>query len=202
MKTCVTIIIPFLFLCIACKEKKPVNTKPVPSILEGKKVDVKSILSKKREGTDPVEALYEELISKSEELQQLERDIKALEEQQRNAVDSFKRFEEKNKGYYNAAAKKLDLMKDSVVRKKIRALIATSEADFAKTVGTHATLDSLLKKKTNTIHDLHLILKITKTLPLIREYQLEHLPTAQSMEDFNKQLDSLHYRLDTISKRP
>lgn len=200
MKTLFLLCCALLFLCYACREKPPVNTKPVPSILEGKKIDVRSILSKKREGGDPVEALYEELTAKSEELQELEKQIKALQSEQNTAIDSFKRFEEKNKGYYDAAVRKLDAMKDSVVRKKIRTLIAESQLDFGKTAGVHIVLDSLIKKKTNTIHDLHIILKITKTLPLIREYQLEHLPTPASMEAFSLQLDSLKLRLDSLSR--
>lgn len=200
MKTIPIIFIALIAITGACKDKKQETAKPVPTILEGKRIDVSSIIHKKR-GADLVEALYEELTTKSEELQELDKQIKALQDLQKNAVDSFKKFDERNKSYYDAAHKKLEGFHDSLVRKKIRHLIAESQADYAKTTQSLTELDNLIRKKNNTINDLYLILKISRTLPLIKEYQQDNLPGTGSMEGLSHHLDSLLQQLDTLSKK-
>ncbi len=199
MKTALLIIIPLFAVAMSCRSKPNAPAKPVPTILEGKKIDVSSIIHKKR-GADLVEALYEELTAKSAELQELEEQIKSLQERQINAADSFKRFDERNRSYYDAAEKKLDAFQDSLLKKKIKTLIGESRHDYAKLTHHFTSLDSLVRRKNSTIADLHLILKITKTLPLIEQYQEEQLPTSGQMEEFNRHLDSLMHRLDSLGK--
>lgn len=196
MKTWFIILLSVILIGESCSNKKNNTQKPVPTILEGKHIDVSSIYKKR--GGELIDALYDELVSKSEQLQQVEESIRSLQEQQKAAVDSFQRFAEKNKNYYESANKKLNTFSDSLLKKKMQAMIAASQQAYQKNIADHLVLDSLIKKKNTTIKDLHQVLKISATLPLIELYQQQTKPGTVSMQDFNLYLDSLTLRIDSI----
>ena len=81
LKKLFAILVPGILLVAACNSK---GEKKPPAILEGKKVDVSSLL--KQRGRDAVDLLYDELVNNSEELQQLEKQFKTL---QQNSADSM-----------------------------------------------------------------------------------------------------------------
>lgn len=180
---------------ISCRQR-PVKREPVKTVLEGKKVDVSSIY-KKRSG-DLVEALYDELVSGSEELTSLELQIKALQKEAPASLKDYKTFHEKNNAYYQFANKKINAITDSLLRKKMQRLIHHSRRQYNDSTGRLSTLDSLISKRTNTIHDLHIILKLVKTLPLIEGFQKSNLPPAAPVEGALYNLDSLIQRMDSL----
>jgi predicted nucleic acid-binding Zn-ribbon protein len=181
-------------LVMAACRQKPVKREP--TVLEGKKVDVSSIY-KKRSG-DLVEALYDELVNGSAELAELESQIKALKKQAPDSLKDYRTFNEKSNAYYGLANKKIGTITDSVVRKKLEHLIYNSRQQFNDSIALLRELDSCINKRTGTINDLHTVLKLVKTLPLIEDFQRNNRPASRPAENALQNLDSLVIRLDSL----
>ncbi|GAB2670787.1 hypothetical protein GCM10027036_25140 [Flavihumibacter cheonanensis] len=52
-----------------------------------------------------------------------------------------------------------------------------------------------------TISDLHNVLKIIRTLPLIDKYQNDNIPNTKSLEDYLKKQDKVITIADTLTKK-
>jgi hypothetical protein len=185
-------------ICIiawSCRQK-PVKREP--TVLPGKKVDVSSIY-KKRSG-DLVEALYDELVSGSAELTQLELAIKDLKKQTPDSLKGYKTFNQHNNVFYDLAGKKVNTMTDSVLRKKMLLLINHSRKQYTDSIARLKELDSLINRRTNTLNDLHTILKLVKTLPLIEDFQKTNRPPSLPAEGALQNLDTLINRIDSLVK--
>lgn len=197
MKKLAIILIPGILLTFSCnttQEKKP------PAILEGKKVDVSSLL--KQRGRDAVDALYDELVNNSEELQELEKQFKTLQENSADSMEVFKLFNDKNSSYYSSADSKISSIGDSSLRRKIRSLVNKSRYNYVDSVAVWYSMDSLLLSKTTTLNDLHTLLKLVKTLPLIEEFQKTHALPRIPPQGIVKDYDSLKTRLDSLTFIP
>jgi hypothetical protein len=178
----------------SCKEKK----KNPPAILEGKKIDVSSLYKKR--SNDLVEALYEEIVNQSAELQELENQLAELKKQWPDSSEAFKRFNEKNAGYYTAAEQDLATITDSALKKKMRAIIAESRKNYTDSIAPWTKLDSLASKRAATLNDLHTLLKLVKTLPLIEDFQKNNNPSAEPGSTVISHYDELIQKLDSLSK--
>jgi hypothetical protein len=204
MKTMLYAAISFLLTSLfSCAEKPKPAAEPasnIPIVLEGKYVDVSSLYKRNKENL--IEPLYQELISKSQELKAIDAEIKSLGKQQQQALDSFYQFNNKNQSYYESAKLNIDNIKDSIFRKKVQALIDESLREYNIKTMSHQQLDSLMTRKTATINDLYILLKVATTLPAMHNFQQERLPGTVQAEAFVRQLDSLQVRLDSLTKRP
>lgn len=183
----------------ACTQKPKPAANPaanIPIVLEGKHVDVSSLYKRNKEAL--IETLYQELISKSEELKQLDTEIKAIAQLQKQATDSFHLFDSKNRAYYESALLTTTNIRDSIFRKKVQAIINESFTAYKTQILPHQQLDSLLARKNASITDLYTLLKVVKTLPAMHNFQEERLPGTETAEAFSRQLDSLVQKLDTL----
>jgi hypothetical protein len=188
------ILIPCILLIFSCSSKQE---KKEPAILKGKVIDVASILKKR--GKDPVDLLYEELVSNSEELQELEDQFKKLQDNSTDSLEAYKLFNEKNSSYYSSADNKIASISDSSIRRKIRSLLNRSRYNYLDTVSNWNALDSTVARRTTTLNDLHTLLKLIKTLPLIEEFQKSHAPSGTPALGIVREYDSIINRLDTLT---
>jgi hypothetical protein len=194
MTRTLTIFIVLALLTGACKPRQ--KKDPAPTILEGKKVDVSDIYKKR--GGDLVEALYNELVQQSDELKALEDQIRDLQKNWPDSIDSFKKFSDKSNAYYEAAGRKTAFITDSLLRRRMIALIHTSQRNYSDSIIHFTMLDSLLKKRAASLNDLHQVLKLTKTLPLIEEFQKKHKPDTAAAQHATRDLDALIQKLDSL----
>ena len=183
-----------LLIVCSCKEKK----KTPPTILEGKKIDVSSLYKKR--SNDLVDALYEEIVNQSAELQDLEKQLADLKKQWPDSSDAFKKFNEKNTSYYTAAEQDLATITDSALKKRMRAIIAASRKNYNDSIAPWTKLDSLSARRAATINDLHTLLKLVKTLPLIEDFQKTNNPSAEPGSAVIRNYDELIQKLDSLSK--
>ena len=186
----------FLLLVIAaCDNPTRVKEdKAIPQALE----DDKSFNISKRGYDDMVQHLYAELSEKTSELNRLEVDIKNLEQGQIDSSKSFNQYNEKSLQYYHSANRHYEQIKDSVIRKKMKDLILNSQKNYNLKSSASTNLLKSIDAKLITLEDLHNVLKITRTLPLIEKYQREKLPSAKPLKDFSTQLDKTLKYTDSI----
>ncbi len=150
---------------------------------------------------DLVENLYKELVSQNIDLEKLEDKIDELQKSKGDTLNLFNQFTEKNQAYYNSVDGHISGIQDSLLRKKMKALIANNLAAYNSSIARHHELLQLIQAKNLTINDLHKILKIVKTLPLMEQYQRDNLPDIKSIEGYIKQQDDVINYADTLIQK-
>jgi len=155
----------------------------------------------KRGMTDMVESLYEELAHKDPVLITLEARLKELPGSMRDSAQEYNRYNDKNHDYYGSAARHLQGIKDSVLRKKMEAMIAESDTAYGILTAGHRRLLAGLKEKDASLDDLHEVLKLMRTLPLITKYQRDHLPGTGPLQKILKEYQRTEGEMGELVKK-
>ena len=192
--------LPFFALIISlllssCQARK----RETPAILEGKKIDVSSIYKKR--GADLVDALYEELVNNSNDLKKLEQEIKEMKVTWPDSLEEYKTYHEKSAQYYESAEKKANSITDTSLRQSILDLIRKSRRNYRDSIATLSNLDSLVKKRAATIDNLHQLVKLMSTLPVIEEFQHSNRPDTFAAEGLTRRMEELITKLDSLTQQ-
>jgi len=192
MKKQILISIFVLLTFVSCnnsRNKEKQEQKPeTPAALKDERSS--GILSK-RGYDDILESLYKELANKTPELKELETKMKSLSGSKNDSTDLYDRYNRKNQSYYNSANSHLTQINDSVLRKRLRSMISASLKHYNSKISRHSEILKSIDKKTTTLNDLHEVLMITMTLPLIENYQNNNLPTTKSIDGYSGQLNKV-----------
>ncbi len=192
----------FLFLALASctnSRAKDKQEQETPKALQDKSTSFEMV--SKRHNDDLVESLYNELADKTPELKQLEDQFNNLRSSEDDSTESFVNYNAKNESYFNSADHHAGKIKDSVLRDKIKLLIANSVTKYNSSISLHNDLLESIATKDLALRDLHIVLKITRTLPLINKYQKDNLPATESLKGFSKELDNTIKYADTLMKQ-
>jgi len=171
----------------------------IPKALEENYSSFKGI-SKRGDG-DLVESLYGELLSSDLDLKKLEDKIEELDISKKDTTALFDKFVAKNLSYFNSAERHLSDIKDSLIREKMRNLVALQLKKYHSRIEPHNQLLSLIHAKQIAISDLHNVLKIVRTLPVIDNYQQRNLPTTQSLDGYLRKQQETLLLADTLTKK-
>lgn len=170
-----------------------------PKALEDKSSSYEIV--SKRGYDDLVESLYNELVSKNIDLKQLNDKIDNLNKSKGDTTELFDKFNSKNQSYFNSADRHISEINDSLLRDRMKVLIANDLTKYNSLIARHKELLKIVEARSLTISDLHNILKIVRTLPLIEEYQRKNLPNTKSIEGFIKRQDEVIKLTDTLAKK-
>ena len=155
----------------------------------------------KRDYNDLVESLYNELVSKNAELKNLEDRIDELNRSKSDSTNLFDKFNGKNQSYFNSADKHISEIKDTLLRNKMNSLIVGNLAIYNLSIARHKELLKIMETNNVTISDLHNVLKIVKTFPLIEKFQKDNLPGTNPFENYIKLQDKTIKLTDTVIKK-
>ena len=193
------VILMFALLLLAACGNPPVQDtsqpKPPEALTDKSSFDIKS------RGDDLVERLYGELSNNTPELKQFENQLEHLTKSRSDSTESFDKFNGKNRSYFDAANIHIAQIKDSVLREKTKALIHAGLTRYDSKISKHRDMLDLINKKTASLEDLHIVLKIARTLPLLEKYQADNLPTTKPMDGYLKQLDKVLQSADTLIRK-
>jgi hypothetical protein len=199
----VQIIISTIFIVIlTCCDHPTVREtekKDTPKALEDKSSSLEMV-SKRGDG-DIVATLYAGLVDKTPELKQLEDRIADISESEADSTKSFDNFDSKNLSYYNTVDRYIEQIRDSLLRDKVKALVASSLASYNLSISPNKDLLKSIEAKKLALGDLHTILKITRTLPVIEKFQKENLPSPAPLKGYLKQLNGTIQYADSISEK-
>lgn len=204
MKLFYPFIICLLIALNACNSnnKRAVESTPAsatPVAFQDEQKDY-SLLKKRSYNDDIVEELYKELLDKNKPLSDLENGIEKLKDNSSDSAKSFTTFDNRNTSYYNSTATHISLIKDSVLKNKIKQLIDNSLSKYNSKITGHKNLLSTINSKNLTLDDLHVVLKLTKTLAMMEKYQSGEMPAVQPLEDINKAYDKIIFQTDSLTK--
>lgn len=159
------------------------------------------VVSKGRHADDLLESLYSELVSKDVELKRLEVKINDLNSSKNDSIELFDKFNGKIQSYFRSIDRNVSEIEDSLLRDKMKLLIASSLTKYNSRIAKHNELLKALAINEIRISDLHTALKIVRTLPLVEKYQLDNLPTTRQLEGFIKQQYQAINLADTLIKK-
>ena len=196
-------IILFTLTFTSCSEprtqEKEKEKNETPKALEDK--NSLEVISKRGGDVDLVDALYSELLEKRPDLKELEMRIADLSKTEGDSTGSFRKYDAKSNSYYILAKTYTNMIKDSILKVKINAIIKSSLTKYDSSIERqNAMLDEIASKNIR-LSDLHVILKITETLPMIEKYQQDNLPSIKPMDGFLKRLNGTIEYTDSISKK-
>jgi predicted transcriptional regulator len=83
----------------------------------------------------------------------------------------------------------------------MKSLIATTLTKYNEAVSRHKELMDLIDTNNVSLSDLHNVLQIVKTLPLIEKYQSDKIPNTKSLEGFIKRQDEVLKQINNTIKR-
>jgi predicted house-cleaning noncanonical NTP pyrophosphatase (MazG superfamily) len=192
----------FIFVLLAaCKNNKgQENQQPeIPKALEDK--GSFSSITKREYNNNVVEDLYNELVEKTPELKTLENQIDNLNNGRNDSAEIFNTYNGKNTLYYAEASQTVGLIKDSLIKEKIRELIANSNTKYSAKISEHAKLLAAIDTKLSTLEDLHTYLKVKRTFPIMEKYQSDNLPSTKPINAYNRQVDATLILIDTLVKK-
>lgn len=195
-------ILIFIYLALSSCDNLNTQDKAkeeTPNALQDK--NFSSEIVSKRSYDDVVEILYKELLDKDKNLRQLEHDIDALNSSKNDTTELFNNFNIKNESYYSSVNRHIDQINDTLLKERIKVVITNSLTNYNSLIAKHKALLKAIEAKNTTISDLHTVLKITKTIPLINKYQKQSLPTTKSLEGYiNEQNKAIKFA-DTLTKK-
>jgi len=196
------LISTFIVLTLASCDNSRTQDKPkqeTPKGLQDKNSSYE-IISKRSYG-DLIESLYSELLDKDKNLKNLENEIKDLSESKGDTTESFDNFDNKNKSYYSSANSHIDQLSDSLLKEEMRTIIKNNLANYNLLVARHNQLLNIIETKSTTLNDLHIVLKITKTIPVIDKYQKDNLPSIKPLESYIQKQNEVIKHADTLTKK-
>lgn len=211
---CFLILIALLVLGTSCSDNN--NPRRVKATSESATVDEPAILEDdlpealdenegsfyKKRGYNLIEELYKEEVEKSKKLRDVESAIETLDANLYDSLEAFTKYDDKVKSYYNIADGLTRSIKDSVLREELQKTITVSLNRYKDNIAEHQRLKDLINSTSVRIEDLHTILKITKTLPLIEKYQVSSKPDKAPLRHYVKTADSVMRTVERTIKAP
>lgn len=189
-----------LFIClISCnspKDQKLLREDPPKALAEK---DLTEISSKRSDG-DLVDNIYDEVIDKSPELKDLENKISKIEESKNDSLSPFNKYNEKKKQFYSSADNHIFQINDSILRKQIKAILDSSLKNYKTSTQKHVELMKAVDFKTANLNDIHVILKLSKALPVMEQYQKTNLPATRTIDNLINDYDKAIQKTKTLTK--
>ncbi|MFZ4398651.1 MAG: hypothetical protein ACOYO1_01355 [Bacteroidales bacterium] len=188
-----------LLTIFSCKREKETQNEAkkqeTPLALQDEKFDITSY---KRYSEDIADELYLELLEKNTLLQKLEEDIISLNPKIFEVKKAFTNYDNKSKAYYNAIDYKINSINDSLLRKKISLLITNSKSQYINKTTALIEIQKKIEENEIKIKDLHTIMKIMLTLPMIEKYQNENITDKKAFMGIIKEQQQLIDRCNKL----
>ena len=83
----------------------------------------------------------------------------------------------------------------------MEALIAESDTAYKVMTARHRGLLAELEKQQLSMDDLHEVLKLTRTLPVIQQYQKRHLPGTLSLQHLLEEYEKVVRQEERLAKK-
>lgn len=202
MKSTIIYSALLVLVIVSCNSKRENTSKTteMPKALEEKTAFSSDSYSRNSE--DLLEDLYQELAAKTPDLTALDKEINELNNSKSDSSKSFYEYNSKNESYYSTAKNRIaNSIKDSLLRQKISSLLENSLHKYKTSTAKHNALLANIDSSDTSLSDLYLALKITKTLPIIEQYQQQHLPSTKPLEGYLQQQQKTIKKIETNLKK-
>lgn len=191
-----------LFVCVSCNMRQPPpDNNAMPEALQPNNQSSGELIFSKRSVGNIINALYDEEVKKSALLSALEKQISDTKRIKRDTLALYTDFFAKNDDYYSTANWMDSTITDSLLKQKIKLLLQKSKQGFEQHSNDLSVLMQDLDAKDNTLTDLHTVLKLIVTLPLIEQYQLQSKPAQQPLVMLQHNYTNTINAIDSITSK-
>jgi hypothetical protein len=153
-----------------------------------------------RGGKDLIEEWYGDLVDKDASLEQLEKDIAAIEKRLSELQAKFADYNSVSSEFYSAGFQKATLIRDTSVSNHIKKLLLESQGRYNARTAALNNLMQALSQKNISQHDYHVALKIVKTLPMMEKYQQAYIPGTEEYNSLLNKLNEVVKRMESQVK--
>lgn len=191
-------ILPFIILFGACTSGSGPSTSEVEITPEPLKQSNSMGYDLKRSSGNLLDELYSDQLSKNADLNSLEQRLEATFSGKSDSTYQFLNYDGKNNSYYTAAMSRTESINDSLLKEKIRHLIIKSEEQYHQSIAEDKKLLGSIAANVLRMSDLHTVLKIAFTLPVIERYQRAGKPDDHAMRSFAERQASDLKKMDSM----
>lgn len=147
-----------------------------------------------------VDELYSQAVKQDNNLESIEDDIQKFYKKRDEALEKYNSFISYNGRYYSDAREKAMMISGTAAKQRANDIISASEAKYnALVAGWRATITDLNNNE-KELRDLHALLKIVITEPMINKYQISSLPDNAKAKEANSDLLKVIERIKAITK--
>ncbi len=139
--------------------------------------------------------LYDELVTKTPELQKLEDDLVNYNEMLYPLEEAYAAYNGNSTQYYHLANEKANGITDSLFKVKINAIIAASSEKYLNKTADLKSLLSQIDRNKTSLDDYYIAMKIILTLPMIETYQDNEKPDQKPYRDLIQLQEDLIKRM-------
>ncbi len=151
-------------------------------------------------GRDLVEELFEQAVKQNNSLESIEDDIEKFYKNRNEAIEKYNSYVAYNNRYYTDAKSKAATIAEAATKQRANDIISKSEAAYkAKTAEWQNTI-ATLNANEKILTDLHALLEIIITEPMIEKYQNSGLPDNTKIKEANSDLLKVIEKIKAITK--
>lgn len=149
---------------------------------------------------DLVDELYDQAVKQNDNLETIEEDINKFYKNKQEAVERYTSYINYNSRYYQDARAKTSSISNADTKQRGNDIILKSEAAYkAKVAELEMAMNTLITKE-RQLKDLHTLLKITITEPMINKSQNSSLPDKNKLNEASGELQQILDKIKTITK--
>jgi hypothetical protein len=151
-------------------------------------------------GNDLVEQLYQQEIKRNTSLNDIEDGIEDFYKKRNDALEKYNIFSTYNNRYYTDAKNKANYIQNITTKQYALESINKSIANYNAKMTDWNTIITMLNANEKELVDLHHLLKINITLPIIENYQQKELPSTVDAKSANTDLLKIIEKIKAITK--
>jgi hypothetical protein len=165
-------------------------------------VTLTSGISKERSGGERnlVDELYSQAVKQNDNLGSIEDDIDKFYKKRNDALEKYNSFISYNNRYYSDAKEKAATIAGAATKQRANDIISKSEAGYTAKLTDWQTTIATLNAGVKELTDLHALLKIMITEPMIGKYQTTAFPDNSKLNEANGDLLKVIEKIKTITK--
>lgn len=182
-----------IVFCSACNQKSSLNNNSakteVPEPLQDE--DGSIGLKKMSREASLMQSIYADQVTKRPDLKQLEDQLQHFNDGKPDSLAAFDKYAQTCNRYYDSANGALREMKDTVMRNRLRLILAESKHKYEQKTNRFSVLMKYIDSNQTVFNDYYATLKIAVSLPVIEKYQDKNQPGAQSVDALSKEAQNL-----------
>ena len=151
-------------------------------------------------GKDLVEELYDQAVKQNDNLKSIEEGIEKFYKNKNEAIEKYNSFTSYNNRYYADAKTKAITIADAVAKQKANDIISKSEAAYRTKTADWQNTISTLNANERELNDLHALLQVFITEPIIAKFQNSELPNSAKAKEMNSELLKVIEKIKVITK--
>jgi hypothetical protein len=198
MKIFFTLTVVIVLAACDAGESKPRQAAQAPVKL-GQESSFGDVLKSSKQ--DVVNQLYQNIADTTPQLKALEQEIAGCKRAKTDTLKALDDYESVNGAYYLDAGNIAEGIKDSLLRKQMQRVLAESKGAYNTSTSTLRNLAKQVEARDTAFNDFFIILKLSKTLAAMEQYQDKGRPAAGPLNNLLKLYGSSIQKVQNLAKK-